>query len=251
MSDYHKSVRKSCWIILSIMISGCSQNYYVHNTVNVPAFKEKNEAQLAVSYGFSYYESYNLDVQAAHAPFNHLAYMVNYHHYWDDLGENESYQGDFVEFGPGYYKCWADEFVFETYGGVGWGWITNKFELDGENTTSKINYNRYFIQPSVSGRWDGEDWGNMFAKFSIAARFSILDYNTMRLEPENNNYSMSTIIGFASNPTYLIEPGGGLTIGWKYLSVLIQGSIPILLNNYDMKIEDSFHINVGLVGIIH
>jgi len=154
-----------CWIFLILLLQSCSMSYYTPNAQNVPLNDEKLEGGANFSFQKGLY-SRGMNIQTAFSPLNHLGMMINYHYFKATYsytssnfftGKSNTDEGEvkrnFAEVGLGYYTKFQEKFVFEIYGGLGWG--SAKFENHGDryynisHLRGKLSDNRYFLQPAI------------------------------------------------------------------------------------------------------
>jgi len=100
-----------------ILISGCSPNYYIPNTQNVPLISEKGEVNITVATVQN-----QLDFQGAYGLTDKIALQANGSVFFNkNDNEGDGGSGKYFEIGGGYFKPVANGYVFETYGIIGFG----------------------------------------------------------------------------------------------------------------------------------
>jgi hypothetical protein len=172
--------------------------------------------------------------------------MVNYNHWGakkrsllpnSDIEYEISGKNDMIEVGAGYYLPFQGKFVFETYGGVGWGGVKNEYE---SNLESKLNYNRYFIQPSCG-------YYNKHINLIFSLRFSGIDYNRIKYDPGidvSDSYDLEYIIDYPF--ALYIEPAFTFRAGGEKLKFQFQVVVSDNLNTPDLVYEP-LCITTGLI----
>ena len=64
-------------ILISVLVTGCTQYYYVPNIQNVPLFREKNEYRATVAIGAGD-ESSCTEIQTAYSVTDNIGVMANF-----------------------------------------------------------------------------------------------------------------------------------------------------------------------------
>lgn len=118
---------KTILLLITILTLGCSPEYYVPNSQNIPIMQAKGQTNLGLNYNTSDLTQ-GFEFQAAHAISNHIALQFNGdwvkkagNDYFSDGSDEISGKGKMLELGAGYFKNTAPHFVFETYGLVCFG----------------------------------------------------------------------------------------------------------------------------------
>ena len=111
--------------------TSCIHYYYAPNTNNVPLFKEKNEARVAVQYvetggDVNLESAEGIELQTAYALSKNAAVQLNFLSAGTS-NEDGSGSGTYIEAAGGYFKPFGKtkKFVFETYAGFGLGGVNN------------------------------------------------------------------------------------------------------------------------------
>ena len=230
------------------LFTGCISLYYAPNSQNVPMFKEKNETEASLAFQFGTL-TLGCDADFAYSVTNHLGLMVNYNHWGakkrsllpnSDIEYEISGKNDLIEVGAGYYLPFQEKFVFEVYGGGGWGGVKNEYESRLE---SKLNYNRYFIQPSCG-------YYNKKVNLIFSLRLSGIDYNRIKYDPgidESDKYDLEYIIDYPF--AMYLEPAFTFRVGGEKLKFQFQVVISDNLNTPDLVYEP-LCITTGLILVI-
>ncbi len=233
------------YLAFIFLFTGCISLYYAPNSQNVPMFKEKNETEASLAFQFGTL-TLGCDVDMAYSFTNHFGMMVNYNHWGakkrsllpnSDIEYEISGKNDLIEVGAGYYLSFQGKFVFETYGGVGWGGVKNEYESHLE---SKLNYNRYFIQPSCG-------YYNKHINLIFSLRFSGIDYNRIKYDPGidvSDSYDLEYIIDYPF--ALYIEPAFTFRAGGEKLKFQFQVVVSDNLNTPDL-IYEPLCITTGLI----
>lgn len=193
-------------LLIGIAFTGCGAVYYVPNTQNVPVMKEKGQANL--SFGLNSSESTDgFEFQGAYGLTDKMALQLNFDRV--KSSDDSSYgSGNFVEFGPGYYKKLSKNFVFETYGLLGFGSL--KYEENyNEPLEIKANFIRVGLQPSIS-------FSSKYFIASLSGRIANLNYNAV----SGNYYDVDYLK--ANNSQWLIEPALTVQAGSENVKLQLQ-----------------------------
>lgn len=218
-----------CCIMIGIfLLNSCSPCFYTPNAQNVPMFRGSREGMANFSLQLGSYSN-GLNIQTAFSVHDHIGIMLNYHHYgasYDDaLGpwhstEDGHFRGNYGEAGIGYFLTFDEKWLFETYGGIGFGKVVNERTGDYQVYSmpyhkAKVNYNRYFIQPAVG-------WSlNEHFELAVSGRFCLLNYKELVLTAGEEN-NIFQITGVRNNPLFLFEPAFTLRVGGKNVKFQYQ-----------------------------
>jgi hypothetical protein len=235
---------------LIFILSGCSHYYYSPNAHNVPLFKEKNEARLNIATSTGD-EFRGTELQAAYSASNSIAVMANFINASGGQkdGTGNYGEGTLAEGGVGYFTPIAENFVFEVYGGAGFGKTSHRFEggydpLTGSSYpatgTADMKLVRGFIQPNLGFATDYFD-------VAFSARMCLLHFSDFSAANTSNisTDEFSNLGYISAHPTtYVVEPAITLRGGWKYIKVQTQFVVVSRMNkNYPMN---TFAINLGM-----
>jgi hypothetical protein len=155
-------------LLAIISATSCTHIYYSPNTANTPLFKEKGETRINGMYSTGLNSEFNGgELQLAHAVSKNFGVMLNgmfasKEEKVDDWGFNQNWsvtndyhkengKGSYLEVAGGFFKPLDEKkkWIGEIYAGVGFGGITNEYEL---GDYSKVNHNKIFLQPSIGYR---------------------------------------------------------------------------------------------------
>ena len=230
------------WLFFIIMLESCSMSYYTPNAQNVPLNDEKLEGGANLSFQKGLY-SRGLNLQTAFSPVNHFGILLNYHYFSATYsytssnfftGVSNTDEGEvkrnFVEMGMGYYIKFQEKFVFEVYGGMGWG--NSNFENHGDtyyninHIRGKLTDNRYFLQPAIG--WILSE----HFELAFSNRFCLLNYKDLILRggSEINVYELLRV---DDNPLFLIEPAVTLRVGGKNIKFQYQFCFSNYIGNFN------------------
>lgn len=249
---YNKSCLADLTIILllAFLIVGCMPCYYTPNVQNVPMFNARNQANATVGYRFGLY-SRGWDIQSAYSLTDHIGIMANYNHFGATYNESEdgwvavedgNFRGNLFEFGLGYYRPIPGDFIFEAYGGAGWGNITNEFSDYLSHLESEVKYNRYFIQPAIG-------WRHSNINLAFSTRFCAINYTHYTLQDPQNQYDMFELMGVDHNPCWMLEPAFTFRGGGKVVKFQTQIGLSFELNNEEVN-YDPFSFSFGVAFTI-
>lgn len=216
-------------LLICVTFAGCGPVYYVPNTQNVPVMKEKGQTNLSL--GINTSESTDgFEFQGAYGLTDKIALQLNFDRVksTDDTSKGS---GNFVEFGPGYYKNLSKHFVFETYGLLGFGSL--KYEENyNEPSEIKANFFRVGVQPSIS-------FTTKYFIASLSGRIANLNYNSV----SGNYYDVDYLK--ANNSHWLIEPA--LTVQGGSENVKLQLQFQLSENLTDTYFSQDYSLlSLGL-----
>jgi hypothetical protein len=232
-----RMIKNSGYIFLLFIVSSCTHYNYVPNMHNVPLFQQKEEFHLDLS-GSVGNEFSAFEVQAGFSLSDNFAVIGNgFFHDADRQMFNDEYcRGHIIEGGAGAFVPMKDNMVFESYFGVGFGKIENGFDDDA---TTKLDFNRYFIQPSLGYTSD-------FLDFAVSLRLSGLRYNDIHFTGDLDTDDMDQIQYINRNPfSILVEPALTLRAGWEHIKFQLQFGYSINTTNPDLLQED-LNASIGM-----
>ena len=230
-------IRILCILIPSFFTGGCTHYNYVPNMHNVPLFQQKEEFHLDLS-GSMGNEFSAFEVQTGFSLGNNFAVIANgfFHDADREMFNDEYCRGHLIEGGAGAFVPMQNNMVFESYCGVGFGKIENGFDNDA---TSKLDFNRYFFQPSLGYTSD-------FLDFAISLRLSGLRYNDIHFSGSLDQEDQDQIQYINRNPfSVLIEPALTLRAGWEHIKFQLQIGYSQNLSNPDLLQED-LNLSLGM-----
>ena len=194
----------------------------------MPLFHEPGEVRLAASVGGGD-ESSCGELQGAVSFSDHFAMMGNFMHAQNS--EKKAAQGNLVELGAGYFNPLAEHFVFEFYGGAGYSDQTHRYD---EKYWSKLNFTRFFAQPSIGFSHNAVD-------LILSARIQSAIFSNIRDNTERNDGLTSLKESPMINS---VEPALTIRLGWKYVKAQFQ-YLSVLPDRHKSLVELS-HLSFGL-----
>lgn len=211
---------KTILLFIAILTLGCSPEYYVPNSQNIPIMKAKGQTNLGFGYNKSEYTG-GLEIQTAHAISNHIALQFNgdwvkklYNDYFSDGSKEIKAKGNMFEFGAGYFKNVAPHFVFETYGLFCFGnfELSNFTDQNGSDNFS-AKFNRIGIQPSLS-------YSRKNYSFSFSSRLAHLKYKNIHGGENTPDFDPNYLR--TNNTHWLLEPALTIQAGTENLKFQLQ-----------------------------
>jgi hypothetical protein len=245
--------RITLYVLIILTANSCNPCFYAPNTQNVPLFKEKNEGIASMGMHIGSYST-GFEMQAAYSCTNHIALMGNYFHFGHRY-ENTDYffysddgffRGDYGEFGLGYFAAFDGDYVFEVYGGAGWGGIHNENTTDQTTLKSDVRYNRFFVQPAIG-------WAGKHINLAFSLRYCLLNYTD--LDVINTQYpgdipDLYALTDLNHNPSFLFEPALTFRAGGENIKFQTQFCYSANLGNPEAY-DDPLSINMGIIFFIH
>ena len=228
---------KSWILILPFLMGSCTHYYYAPNMHNVPLFQQKEELHMDLS-GSMGNEFTAFEIQAAFALTDNIGIMGNGFVVDRERGvlTDEYGRGYLIEGGAGTFVPLKNDVVFETYFGLGFGKVENGYD---NGTTSKLDFNRYFLQPSIGYTSD-------FLDIALSLRLCGLRYNDIHFTGILDQDDQDQIQYINRNPfSVLIEPAITLRGGWEHVKFQVQLGYSGNITNPDLLQED-LNANVGI-----
>ncbi len=222
--------------IVTFLISSCGPTYYVPNSQNVPLFTEQGQTHASARISGGLYQT-GFEFQGAHAVSDKRAVMLNMH----AINLENGGGGYFGEAGYGLYKQLGKRFVFETYGGLGYGSLNNLYYTEDGEREIKVNtdYLRLFAQPQIALTTKVID-------FAFTSRFTYANFgqapNIIGL-PEYVQEQLQYIRDNQGNLFW--EPGITLRLGWDYVKLEGQLLFSAPFTNNDLN-ADPINFNLGV-----
>jgi hypothetical protein len=146
-------------LCLAITAASCQHVYYAPNTANIPMLTEKGETRVNALYSVGGESEFaGGELQVAHALSDKFGLMLNFlsvgesevpDNYGSGGSEIESGKGTYIEAAAGYLKPLdaRKKWVFEAFGGIGFGGVKNEYE---HSDFSRVSTTKIFLQPSLS-----------------------------------------------------------------------------------------------------
>jgi hypothetical protein len=177
---------------------------YVQNVVNNPLLTNKGEIQLAVNTDIA-----GIDPRFAYLLSNRIGVMLN-GSFANRISDttNNFHKHKFMEIGSGYYTHIGARGKFETLSGVGSGTVQANYKNNLWTSRSKVNFTRYFIQPTIGFTTNIFDTG-------FSSQFVIL------------NFHQET----GSSTSYFVEPVVTTKLGYNHFKAILQLGLSFPLNS--------------------
>lgn len=209
-------------------VTSCKPTAYVPDKLNVPMMVKANDFTGDLGIGIS-----GLNIQAAYSPANNFGLMANFNtEFVFSKEENKKYRKEtFGEVGAGYYHTIGKHFMYDVYGGGGFG--QSLIVLDSSNRSDEtfVNFYRIFAQPSIGFA------SNIF-KLNLACRLNY--YSAF------DTWGTSSA-GYKAN-IFFCEPALTAKIGFKWIMVYFQYamSLPLQTTDFDYYRENYGSVTAGL-----
>lgn len=222
----------------SIFLTACNPKFYSPDTQNVPLISQMGETNLSIAGNGN-----QVEFQGAYGAGSNFGIKANGSFFIpQDVDNGDGGSGKFFEAGAGYFKPLSGNFVFETYGIVGFGTVENHFPSSvaaSPSTTGDVSANvlRYGIQPAI---------GYKSAHFSAALSSRIVNLNYSKIEGDlvyNGTNQPQYLENNKSN--FLIEPAITIRGGFEKIKLQLQYGHSINLSNSDFR-QDKDYVTLGL-----
>lgn len=233
-----KNFRKLIILALGFGIASCSPKFYTPNTQNVPLISEKGETNLTLSGNGN-----QVEFQGAYGITKNIAVKANGGLFIpSDLDNGNGGSGKFAEFGGGYFKPITENWIFETYGIVGFGNFENHLpstKNDYPQTNGDISANilRVGVQPNFG-------YKSKYFSAAISSRIVNLSYSNIKgnliFEDENQQDYLKD-----NSSSFLIEPALTVRGGFEKFKLQLQYGYSLNLSNSDFRQDNSF-LTIGL-----
>lgn len=218
---------------LLLLLSACSPKFYSPNTQNVPLISEQGETSLTLTGNGN-----QVEFQGAYGVAPHISIMANGGLFIPaELDNGNGGSGKFAEIGGGYFIKIGDNFVFETYGLLGFGAFENHLPStvnDYPSTKGDISANlfRYGIQPNFGFKSD---------HFNAAISTRIVGLNYSGIKGDLIFEDVDQVSYLNSNKSlFLIEPALTLQGGLNKLKLQFQIGYSLNLTNNDFRQDQTF-----------
>lgn len=198
------------WLLISC------KTVYIPNNFNSPLLRNKGDAQLTFSSGFS-----GIELQGAYALTDHWGIIANGQYCKNPDKENESYVYKLAEGGIGYTEHFSDRGVFEFFAGSGIGEAPADFRHFTYTGTEKARVKRLFLQPAIG-------FSNDLIDISLVTRLAG--------------------VNMGGETNWFFEPGVVGKIGYRRFRLVGTFGFSTPLRSYDQRSWDQlpFFINLGL-----
>lgn len=238
----------SVYFIISIALLSlfsCSHYYYAPNKLNVPMFEKEKEfsASAAMSFGN---ELGAYEFQTAYAATNNIGIMANA--IFADVTSGDEYgKGYLIEAGGGYFSPLNKYYVFDIYGGFGFGNVENGYGGQGNgfinSNYSELDFKRFFIQPSLG-------LTTRYIDIILSSRFAGLYYTDFYYPVNLYERDLEHLRYIEDNPFSMIfEPAATIRLGYKVLKFQIQIVYSLNINNPRLQ-QEEVNLNLGVCLLI-
>ena len=233
-----KNLGKFIYLALGIGLVSCNPVFYTPNTQNVPLLSEKGETNLTLSGNAN-----QVEFQGAYAIGKNIAIKADGGLFIPtDLDNGNGGSGKFLEIGAGYFKPVSQNWVYETYGIVGFGSVENHFPTtinDHPLTKGDVSARilRIGIQPNFG-------YKSKYFSAAVSSRFLNLSYNNIKGDLIFEEVNQAAYIKDNSS-NFLIEPALTIRGGLEKIKLQLQYGYSLNLNNSDFKQDNSF-LTIGL-----
>ena len=219
-------------------LGACSPKFYTANTQNVPLISEQGEIDINLSGNGN-----QLEFLGAYGFTDKLSLMINAGFFNpSDLENGNGGSGRFFEAGGGYFKPFADKFVFETYALLGFGNFENHLPstvLDNPTTLGEISSSilRVGIQPNIGYKTE-------YFQTAISSRISSLNY--FGIDGDLIFAGTDEVAYLKDNRSnFLIEPAITIKGGVEKFKIQLQLGYSANLSNSDFK-QNKAYSTLGL-----
>ncbi len=220
------------------LASACNPKFYSPDTHNVPLISSKGETELTLAGNTN-----QVEFQGAYGAGSNFGIKANGSFFIpEDLDNGDGGSGKYFEAGVGYFTPVAGNFVFETYGILGFGDVENHFPSTitaNPSTTGDVSANvlRYGIQPA---------FGYKSPHFSAAISSRIVNLTYSKIEGDLIYGGVTQASYLNDNKSnFLIEPAITLRGGFEKVKLQLQYGHSLNLSNSDFR-QDKDYLSIGL-----
>lgn len=213
-----------------VLFSSCNTVLYTANQTNTPLFDDNGKHQIKAEAG---YGSAGIELKAAYSPINHLGIIVN-----GSFLTSKARKQYFREVGIGYYGKFNKSFVYEVYGGYGFGtssdstsYLVNNYDF---GMTSYGEFNRWFLQGNagyISENFEG----------GFAFRFSNVIFDVIY----NNKVSGNNSSAWFFEPTFFGK------IGSENVKLVMSMTFPVYMSGTSAFGFSTYVVSMGLQGALN
>ena len=226
-------------LVVSIIgFSSCNPKFYTPNTQNVPLISQKGETNLTLSGNGN-----QVEFQGAYGIAEHIAIQANGGLFIPkDLDNGNGGSGKYIEVGAGYFNEVQPNWVFETYGILGFGDFENHLPstvIDYPQSTGDISGKifRVGIQPNFG-------YKSEYFSAAISSRFVNLSYNGIEGDLIFEDINLPEYLKENSS-NFLIEPALTVRGGFEKIKLQLQYGYSWNVTNSDFR-QDKTYLTVGL-----
>ena len=216
-------------LALTIILSSCETVLYTANQPNVPLFIDNNKQQIKVE---AAYGTAGVETKLAYSPINHLGIIAS-----GSFLNNDKRKQFFREIGIGGYGKLDKTFIYEIYGGYGFGTSSDTAGLTGFwsdfNRSSYGEFNRWFVQGNIGYVSENFEGG-------FAMRFNNVKFIVLR-----DNYIPSS-----TSECWFFEPTLVGKIGSENIKFVTSMTFPTRLSGTPLFGFNTFVITMGIQGAL-
>jgi hypothetical protein len=171
--------------VVAALVTSCGPLVYTNYGPNTPLLNQKGETSLTAGVNFTMSDLWEdelagVSLTGATAIGNNTALAGAFHYSGGKSEDDWTRHSSYWELSAGWFKQKKGPFMFEVYGGPGFGTINNS---SPSNSDIKIKFMKPFIQPSIG-------WRFKLVDLSVTSRFSYVSYTSDRVfyidqEPAN------------------------------------------------------------------
>jgi hypothetical protein len=233
-----KTYSKLIIFAFGLALASCSPKYYTPNTQNVPLISEKGETNLTLSGNGN-----QVEFQGAYGIANNISITANGGLFIpSDLDNGNGGSGNFVEVGAGYFTPLNENWIFETYGIVGFGSFENHLpstlnENPQTNGDISANIMRIGVQPNFG-------YKSKYFSAGVSSRIVNLSYSNIEGDLNFEGANQQDYLQDNSS-NFLIEPAITIRGGTEKFKLQLQYGYSINLSESNFR-QDNSSLTVGL-----
>lgn len=236
------------FLLFAFLIAGagaCSHRQYAPNAIEMPFLTEKGQSSAALMLGHPDFTGF-IDLHAAYNPWRNVTGMLHYQSATGEIlspfanfSKDDFINLDYVEGAFGAKKMMKQSKLgLGLYAGGGYGRVKNGY---GGNITSNLDYNKYFLQPTLL--FHGE-----IAHFGLGIRISNLAFNKGQVDVAIPGDELREIgyIGDRS-PFTIVEAGLQMGFHFKPFTWILSVQRSKIFDDYE-PYQFGFDPNSVLLG---
>ena len=210
--------------------------YYLPANAQTPMLSKVNDMSFNVNHTLSG-DYRSVDFQAAYVVANHVGVSAVF----STKTQSNEVVLPRMEFGAGYILPINKNWLFETYGGAGFGNVKNVHATGSSN----FKYSNLFIQPAIAIFNDNKTIGFGLISRLTQANFKFQDTT---FSGNRESYSASQIKSLIAQPRHLFwEPGLTLRVGGKQVWFNINYTMSTHLGKNDFdRSKDNFALGATI-----
>lgn len=225
-------------ILITLGLASCSPKFYTPNSHNVPLLSEKGETSLTLTGNGN-----QLEFQGAYAITDHFAIKADGGVFSPpNLDNGNGGSGKFGELGVGYFRPIHENWIFETYGIIGYGGFENHLpstQEDYPSTKGSISANllRVGIQPNFGFK-------SKYFSAAVSSRIVNLSYSNIKGDLIFKDESQTNYLKNNSS-NFLVETALTLRGGIEKFKIQLQYGYSFNLTNQSFK-QDVMFLTAGI-----